>query len=201
MLLKNEIPYNILLVEDNLALNAVLTEIISGAGHNILSYMSAEEIPETLEYEIAILDLNLPGEDGLSLARRIRSSNADIGIILMTVRSELSDRLKGYNIGADVYLAKPVDSNELLAVLHSLGNRLSDKLSKKSTEDFNFKPLSDKELALLKHISKGLSYKESSAILGVSLSTVQTHIRSIYLKLGANSKIEAIENARHRKII
>jgi len=201
MLLKNEISYNVLLVEDNLALNAVLTEIISGEGHNIFSYMSAEEVPETLEYEIAILDLNLPGEDGLSLARRIRSTKAEIGIILMTVRSELSDRLKGYNVGADVYLAKPVDPNELLAVLNSLGNRLSDKLSKKSAQDFNHKPLSDKELTVLKHISKGLSYKESSAILGVSLSTVQTHIRSIYLKLGANSKIEAIENARDRKII
>jgi DNA-binding NarL/FixJ family response regulator len=201
MLLKNEISYNVLLVEDNLALNAVLTEIISGAGHNIFSYMSAEEVPETLEYQIAILDLNLPGEDGLSMARRIRSSNAEIGIILMTVRSELSDRLKGYNVGADVYLAKPVDPNELLAVLNSLGNRLSEKLPIKSTPEFNFKSLSDKELTLLKHISKGLSYKESSAILGVSLSTVQTHIRSIYLKLGAKSKIEAIENARDRKII
>jgi DNA-binding NarL/FixJ family response regulator len=201
MLLKNETSYNILLVEDNLALNAVLTEIISGAGHNILSYMNAEDIPETVEYEIAILDLNLPGEDGLSLARRIKSKNPDIGIILMTVRSELSDRLKGYNVGADVYLAKPVDPNELLAVLNSLGNRLSDKLISKSTQEFNFKPLSDKELTLLKHIAKGLSYKESSAILGVSLSTVQTHIRSIYLKLGAKSKIEAIENAREKGII
>jgi DNA-binding NarL/FixJ family response regulator len=201
MLLKSETYYNVLLVEDNLALNAVLTEIISHAGHHIFSYLSAEDVPEILEYDIAILDLNLPGEDGLSLAQRIRSRNADIGIILMTVRSELSDRLKGYNVGADVYLAKPVDPNELLAVLSSLGNRLFDKLSKKSTQDFNFKPLSDKELTLLRHISKGLSYKEASAILGVSLSTVQTHIRSIYLKLGAKSKIEAIENARDRKII
>jgi DNA-binding NarL/FixJ family response regulator len=201
MLLKKTYSYNVLLVEDNLPLNYVLNEVITNAGHNVFAYESAEAIPDTLEYDIAVLDLNLPGEDGISLASRIKAKRSEVGVVLMTIRSGLSDRLKGYNVGADIYLSKPVDPNELLAVLNSLANRMAPRLNSKESEVIKSVPLSDKELTLLKYISRGFSYSESATMLEVSLSTVQSHIRSIYLKLGAHSKLEAIQKAKNRLIL
>tara|TARA_R100001377_G_C3194365_1_gene111962 strand:+ start:1549 stop:2154 length:606 start_codon:yes stop_codon:yes gene_type:complete len=201
MFLENKYTYDILLVEDNLALNSVLTEILTNAGHNVLSFDNAESIPENIKYDIAVIDLNLPGEDGLSLSQRLKIKDVSVGIILMTIRSELSDRLKGYNIGADVYLSKPTDPNELMAVINSLGRRISKNEDKVGSIKFNYNLLSQKELALLKYIARGFSYNESATILEVSLSTVQTHIRSIYLKLGAHSKIEAIQKAKEQNLL
>lgn len=76
--------------------------------------------------EIVVLDLNLPGEDGLSIAARLRSLS-DVGIVMLTARGTLSDRVIGLETGADAYLVKPVDRRELLAVLQSVYRRISDK--------------------------------------------------------------------------
>lgn len=73
---------------------------------------------------IAVLDLNLPGEGGLDIARRLRAAYPDLGIVMLTARKAPADRIVGYSSGADVYLTKPVSGDELLAVLISLQRRL-----------------------------------------------------------------------------
>jgi DNA-binding response OmpR family regulator len=74
--------------------------------------------------DIAVLDLNLPGEGGLDIARRLRAAYPDMGIVMLTGRKAPADRVVGYSSGADVYLTKPVSGDELLAVLLSLHRRL-----------------------------------------------------------------------------
>ncbi|MGA1728205.1 MAG: response regulator transcription factor, partial [Burkholderiaceae bacterium] len=103
---------NIVLVEDHDLLRTVTESVLKEAGHNILALGCAEEVDEALSGmnpDLYILDLNLPGEDGISLARRIRRSHPRVGIIMTTVRSEVTDRLDGYESGADIYLPKPTD--------------------------------------------------------------------------------------------
>jgi len=201
MPLTTNTPHNLLLVEDNKALNAVLTEFLADAGYHVLTFEQAEDIPESAQFEMAILDLNLPGEDGLSLAKRLKSANPGLGIILLTIRSALDDKLQGYEMGADVFLAKPVEPSELLAVLNALARRLTTERANSNAATATSSPLTDKETELLQCIAQGLSYNASAEALGVSLSTVQTHIRSIYLKLGAHSKIEAIRKASEQNLI
>ena len=75
--------------------------------------------------DIAVLDLNLPGEDGLSIAARLRRTYPRIGIVMLTGRKQSTDRIIGYEAGADVYLTKPVSGEELIAVLRSLQRRLA----------------------------------------------------------------------------
>jgi DNA-binding NarL/FixJ family response regulator len=197
-MIQNDSSHKLLLVEDNQALNAVLSEFLSSAGHEVLSYESAEAIPKSAQFDIAILDLNLPGEDGLSLARRLKADNPLVGIILLTIRSALDDKLKGYEVGADVFLSKPIDPSELLAVLNSLSRRLTTDQGESGEKQSP--TLTNKEVELLKCIADGMSYQDSAQTLGVSLSTVQTHIRSLYLKLGAHSKIEALKKAREMNL-
>jgi len=74
--------------------------------------------------DIAVLDINLPGEDGLNIAGRLRAAYPDMGIVMLTARKAPADRIIGYSSGADVYLTKPVSGDELLAVLISLHRRL-----------------------------------------------------------------------------
>lgn len=73
---------------------------------------------------MVVLDLNLPGESGLDVARRLRATYPTLGIVMLTGRKEPADRLSGYVSGADVYLTKPASGEELLAVLASLQRRL-----------------------------------------------------------------------------
>lgn len=74
--------------------------------------------------DVTVLDLNLPGEGGLEIARRLRATYPAMGIVMLTGRKEAADRISGYASGADVYLTKPVAGEELVAVLLSLQRRL-----------------------------------------------------------------------------
>ena len=118
---------NILLVEDNDALRHVTAEVLTQQGYSVTALDCAETVTEEMPLkacDVAILDLNLPGEDGLSLARRLRHVAPGLGIVMLTVRHQLQDRLQGYTDGADVYLTKPTDPQELCAVVAALGQRL-----------------------------------------------------------------------------
>jgi DNA-binding response OmpR family regulator len=74
---------------------------------------------------VLLLDLSLPGEDGLSIARRLRQSHPLLGIIMLTARSTVADRVKGLHAGADMYMAKPVDMGELAAAVQAVARRLA----------------------------------------------------------------------------
>ncbi len=82
-----------------------------------------DDLPLRRPPELFVVDLNLPGEDCLVLAARLRRTCPAAGIVITTARSRLDDRVRGYEQVADVYLPKPEDPQELLAVLRSLGQR------------------------------------------------------------------------------
>jgi len=116
----------LLIVEDNDALRETLTDVLTARGYHVTALSSAEEVPESQpgQHHIAILDLNLPGEDGLSLAGRLRRIQPGMGIILLTIRSTVPDKLAGYATGADLYLPKPITPEELVAAITALSRRL-----------------------------------------------------------------------------
>ncbi len=118
---------NIVVVEDHASLRRVMVQVLSDHGHRVVGLSCAEEVEDGIGDwvpDIYILDLNLPGEDGLSLSRRLRQSHPRAGIIMATTRDEVADKVRGYDSGADIYLPKPVDVNELLAAARGLARRL-----------------------------------------------------------------------------
>lgn len=120
-------PLHILLIEDNDNLREATTEFLQLHGHRVTAVVCAEDIDDTptpQPPDLYLIDVNLPGEDGFSLARRIRDAHPLAGIVLITARNALQDRLDGYACGADNYLAKPVAQQELLACIESLRRRL-----------------------------------------------------------------------------
>ena len=120
-------PIKLLVVEDHLALLDTLVETLSACGHEVIGFESAEaleSLPAHFVADIAVLDLNLPGESGLSLAQRLRRVQPHIGIVMVTAQHALADRLAGYGHGADIYLPKPVAPQELCATVWSLAQRV-----------------------------------------------------------------------------
>ncbi len=120
-------PLHLLVVEDNDDMRAALSEALTAQGHHVCSLDCAEALPESAtqaRFDIALLDLNLPGESGLSLAARLRAVQPGIGIVMLTARSSSPDVCLGYANGADIYLAKPVPMSEIMAALAALARRL-----------------------------------------------------------------------------
>jgi DNA-binding response OmpR family regulator len=75
-------------------------------------------------WSVLVLDLGLPGEDGLSIARRLRTSNPELGIVMLSGRGALDERIEGMREGADIYLVKPAESDELAESIRSIARRL-----------------------------------------------------------------------------
>lgn len=124
----------ILLVEDNDELREATATFLRLQGHVVRSITMAEEMGDATGGfipDVYVIDLNLPGEDGLSLTRRLRQAHRDVGIVFTTARAQIGDRVIGYECGADLYLTKPVHPTELLAGIVSLARRLrSDAIAR-----------------------------------------------------------------------
>lgn len=129
-------PLNIVVVEDHDALRDVTVEALSQHGHNVRGVDCAEALPDETgltPIDLMVIDLNLPGEDGISLAARIRAAQPNIGIIMVTARSQVRDRMVGYENGADIYLSKPTSVDELAAAIKALTRRIKPHGSPDST--------------------------------------------------------------------
>lgn len=118
---------NIIVIEDNDDLREAMVDALRGRGHQVHGLNCAEALPEQSAWQridILVVDLNLPGEDGLSLVVRARAIQPDVGVIMVTARSQAQDREAGYAMGADVYLTKPVSLQELGSAIQTLGRRV-----------------------------------------------------------------------------
>ena len=117
----------LVLVEDNSEFRDILASGLRHCGHTVHDVVNGREMDAALKEhraEILILDLGLPGEDGLDIARRVRKEyRKDLGIVMVTARGRLEEKVKGFDT-ADLYFVKPVDILELDAALRSLQRRI-----------------------------------------------------------------------------
>ncbi|AOM41911.1 two-component system response regulator OmpR [Xenorhabdus hominickii] len=123
--------YKILVVDDDMRLRALLERYLSEQGFQVRGVANAEQMDRLLTREsiqLIVLDLMLPGEDGLSICRRLRSQNNPVPIIMVSAKGEEVDRIVGLEIGADDYLAKPFNPRELLARMRAVLRRQSNEL-------------------------------------------------------------------------
>ena len=153
---------NILVVEDHDDLRDATVMALSALGYNVAGVANAEAIDDELgrfNSDILILDLNLPGEDGLSVARRMRLAMPGIGIIMVTARSHGSDIASGYANGADIYLTKPISPESLNAAIGALLRRI--KAPTRSQDRFQL----DLQTLELRKQDKRVNISEADAIL------------------------------------
>ncbi len=116
----------ILVVDDDLRLRELLNRYLSEQGFAVKSVEGASSMDKALDrelYDLLVLDLMLPGEDGLSICRRLRGANNDMAIIMLTAKGDDIDRIVGLEMGADDYLPKPFNPRELVARIHAVLRR------------------------------------------------------------------------------
>jgi len=127
---------HILVVDDQKEICDVVQEYLSGEGYRVSAAHDGAGMRRVLgqaQVELVILDLMLPGEDGLTLARALRNEQPGIGIIILTGRGETVDRIIGLEMGADDYLPKPFHLRELLARVKSVMRRANSRTGEAAT--------------------------------------------------------------------
>jgi two-component system phosphate regulon response regulator OmpR len=116
----------ILVVDDDARLRDLLNRYLTQQGYSVRTVTDAVEMNRQLareRYDLMVLDLMLPGEDGLSICRRLRGGNESIPIIMLTAKGDEVDRIVGLEVGADDYLAKPFNPRELVARIQAVLRR------------------------------------------------------------------------------
>lgn len=118
---------HIVVCDDEPDIRDTVAEYLERQGYKVTQASGGEELRELAEnatFDAVVLDISMPGEDGLSLARFLRERGGGVGIIMLTASGETIDRIVGLEMGADDYLAKPVDLRELLARLKAVLRRI-----------------------------------------------------------------------------
>lgn len=132
---------NILVAEDETAIREFVVINLERAGYNVTEADCGEAALETYEqkggdFDIAILDIMMPGMDGLQVCKELRKRNGSIGIIMLTARTQEMDKVSGLMLGADDYVTKPFSPSELVARVDALYRRVA--IAEMRTEN-NFK--------------------------------------------------------------
>jgi len=122
----NDSKSKILVVDDDMRLRELLNRYLTEQGFTVKPVENAAAMDKALSrelYDLIVLDLMLPGEDGLSICRRLRGGKNEIPIIMLTARGDDVDRIVGLEMGADDYLPKPFNPRELVARIHAVLRR------------------------------------------------------------------------------
>jgi DNA-binding response OmpR family regulator len=129
-------PLKVVVVEDHKALREMTVLALNELGCPAVGVGSAEEVDELIgsAVDLFVIDLNLPGEDGISLLKRIRSTYLRAGVIVVSARRKEHEKLQGYESGADFYLSKPTSVDELAAVINAFRRRLQGQANQDSQQ-------------------------------------------------------------------
>src|SRR5207249_1987329 len=125
-------PPKILVVDDDVRLRDLLSRYLSEQGFEVATLPDARDLDKKLQRDpphIVVLDLMLPGEDGLAICRRLRGAGENVPIIMLTAKGEDVDRIVGLEMGADDYLPKPFNPRELVARIHAVLRRHTERLA------------------------------------------------------------------------
>ncbi len=165
--------HKILMIEDDLELAEILTEYLEQFELDITvedDPFKAVSILKLEPFDLVILDLTLPGMDGLEVCEAIRERQ-DIPIIISSARSDVTDKVKALELGADDYMPKPYDPRELEARIQSVLRRYAAKTEAKAENKSDFK--CDKETMTITY--KGRNIDLTNAEFGILAYMIQKH--------------------------
>jgi len=199
---------NVAIVEDDWAVRENLATLISKApGFScVATCESAEEallrLPG-LAPDVVLMDINLPGKDGISCVATLREVLRNTQVIMLTIEEDSEKVFESMKAGATGYLVKHVSPQEILeavAEVHRGGAPMSSHIARKAVTAFRQPTiavgeetnLTTREEEVLRLLAKGRRSKEIADELGVGMGTVNTHVRHIYEKLHVRSRAEAV---------
>jgi len=212
------VTLRLLLIEDHPPLAEALCDALGRAGFSVdhaATLRDAVEIAAVADPALVILDLGLPDGDGFGLIRRIRQRHPACEILVITVFADEQRVLRSLEAGASGYILKtdlPQFCGRLLATIVAGGSPISPAIARRLIERLRpsppqaragqgAEPLSQREAEILGLCAKGLRYAEIASALGLSVHTVNAHLKSVYRKLMVNSRGEAVFEARRAGLL
>lgn len=206
--MSEDVVWKIMLVDDHPLLRKGLNQLIELEDDmevvaEASDGKSAIPMAEELEPDLIVLDLNMQGMDGLETLHAMRNAQVTSRIIMLTVSDNDEDVVRAITYGADGYLLKDMDPEQIIVRLREALNGttvISDKLTHvligalRKGDDGRTKQLASltsRELEILKLIAKGLSNKLIARELDISDGTVKVHVKHVLKKLGLRSRVEA----------
>ncbi len=201
-------PIKIVIVEDNAKLRETMGCLIerqNGFEH-LASFSTAEEALEgtpELKPDVVLMDINLPGMNGVECVRQLKPKLPQTQVLMLTVYEDTDNVFGALSAGASGYLLKRARPQELLTAIEELsqgGSPMSGHIARKVVQSFHHAPpansaiasLSAREEEVLQCLASGYQYKEIAEELRIGTETVRTYIRRIYEKLHARSAAEAV---------
>ncbi len=175
-------------------------EVVGEAAHG----EEALELQKRVRFDLALVDLRLPGIDGLETLRRLRAVNAHCRALIISTFDSEEDVFQAIQAGAKGYLLKDVPGQELIDAIHVIaeGGSYVPAWAAQRIAERNERPdLSSRELEVLALIAKGLDNKEIASVLEVSRNTVKTHVKRVFAKLDVADRTEAATAAITRGIL
>ena len=201
-------PISVAIVEDNEKLRSTLARVINRAdGFRCVSdYGNAEDALKDLPQvrpEVVLMDINLPGMNGVECVRLLKQLLPQTQVMMLTVYEDTENIFNALTAGANGYMLKRTSSKELMEAIHDVhrgGSPMTMHIARKVVQSFQktaataqpTENLSEREQQVLDLLSQGLMYKEIADKLAISYETVHTYIRRIYEKLQVRTRTEAV---------
>lgn len=214
----------VLLAEDEKSMSRALTVILTRNNYSVDAVYNGQDALDYItggDYDLAILDVMMPGLDGFEVLGRIRAKGIQIPVMMLTAKSQVDDKVEGLDLGANDYLTKPFDGKELLARLRAMtrkntpaegnelkfGNITLNRASFELSSPAGSVKLSSKEFQMMEYLMSnpgmlitterffdkiwGLDFEGDSSIVWTNLS----YLRKKLIQIGANVRIKAARNA------
>ncbi|NWF90228.1 MAG: response regulator transcription factor [Ignavibacteriaceae bacterium] len=210
---------NVIVVEDNKTIREGLAILINGtegfkcvgAFGDCESFLKDFEL---LDADVVLMDIGLPGINGIEGVKRAKQTNPDISILMLTVYEESEVVYDALCAGAYGYLVKKTPPSRLIEAIREVyegGSPMSSRIARQvitSFQNYNVPNkinsqynLSSREKEVLHHLAEGSNYQEIADVLFISVDTIRHHIRNVYKKLQVHSQSEAVAKAIRKKLI
>ena len=201
-------PITVSIVEDSDKLRETLVRVLNRAdGFRCVShYANAEDALKDLPQakpDVVLMDINLPGMNGVECVRQLKKITPEIQVMMLTVYEDTENIFDALAAGASGYMLKRTAGKELLEAIQEVkrgGSPMTTHIARKVVQSFQrsaaaeaeTEKLSEREQQVLDLLSQGLMYKEIADKLSISYETVHTYIRRIYEKLQVRTRTEAV---------
>lgn len=207
----------VLIYEDNKDMRSGLEQLIQRTAGFIMTgafadCLSAETQVKILRPDVILMDIDMPGINGIQAVELIRHFDLKVHILMLTVFDTNEKVFDALCAGASGYLLKKTAPSKIIDAINDVcngGAPMSAEIAKKVLAHFSKQPLKNKELyhlterekEILSYLAKGHSYKMIAAQFDISIDTVRFYIKQIYLKLHVNSAPEAVAKALREHIV
>jgi DNA-binding NarL/FixJ family response regulator len=210
-------PLTLLIVEDDPAISLALVDYFESERYTVISSSTGEAALDMLDRyhpHLVIADITLPKMDGYELVRKMRMLPAHrlLPIVLLTARGQVEDRVRGYQLGCDVYISKPFDLLELSAVVRNLLDRSQMQQSELQVRAQPQEPpsrqggtddivLTEREAQVLDLLCHGLSNRHMGLKLSLSPRTVEKYVSRLLQRTDTSNRADLVRYAMEHELV